>query len=336
MRARDERVAPGDRLLLAPGSNGKEIAIADDRDHPGKRANGRLVECKKSCAVARRTNHPRKDHSGQPHVLDVGRRSRQLAGQIDAVDRLADDRIVARLLRRRGECDISLQQAGTLFRELPKGRAPTIGRNDRATPDLQLFRADAKPTRRRGEKNATRLGAGRANSASALLDRLAAKSVLLIWSLRRVGGNDADLVESDIELLRRDLRQRGQDPLPEFGLAGEDRHRPIRLQTDPTFQLPIVAQAERHICRHLAKYRRGWQRKGRKHHTERLRDMPAGKPHDAHRTGSMATLRTALTIRLWVPQRQSWSASASLISSSLGFGLRSSRALAAMIMPFEQ
>ena len=219
MRARGERVARGNRLLLAPGSNCKEIAIADDRDHPGKRAHGRLIECEKSCAVARRTNHPRKDHSRKPHVLDIGRRSRQLAGQIDTVDRLADDGIVTRLLRRRGECDISLQQAGTLFRELPKGRAPAVGRNDRATLDLQLFRADAKPTRRRGEKNAARLCAGRANGASALLDRLAAESILLIRSLRRVGGDHADLVESDVELLRRDLRQRGQYPLPELGLA---------------------------------------------------------------------------------------------------------------------
>jgi len=143
MRASGEHIASANRLLLSPSSNCKEIAVADDRDHPGKRAHGRLVECKKSGAVARRTNHPRKDHSRQPHVLDVGRRSRQLARQIDAVDRLADDGIVGRLLRRRGECDITLQQAGTLFRELPKGRASAIGSNDRAIPDLQLFRADA-------------------------------------------------------------------------------------------------------------------------------------------------------------------------------------------------
>ena len=336
MRARGERVAPGNRLLLTAGSNGKEIAVADDRDHAGTRAHRGLVECEKSCAVAGRPDHPRKDHSGKPHVLDIGRRSRQLAGQIDPVDRLADDGIVARLLRRRRECDISLQQAGPLIRQLPKTRAPTIGRNDRAVPHLQLFRADAKPTRRRRDKDAARLGAGRANGAAALLDRLAAERVLLIGSPRRVGGDHADLVESDVEFLRRDLRQRGQDPLPELGLAGEDRHRLIRLQADPSFKPAIVAQAERHICRRLAKHRRGWQRKRRKHHAQRLRDMPAGKPHDAHRTGSMATFRTALTTRLWMPHRQSWSASASLISSSLGFGLRSSKALAAMIMPFEQ
>ncbi len=45
MRARGEHIASANRLLLSPSSNGKEIAVADDRDHPGKRAYGRLVEC---------------------------------------------------------------------------------------------------------------------------------------------------------------------------------------------------------------------------------------------------------------------------------------------------
>nr|WP_246756551.1 hypothetical protein [Bradyrhizobium diazoefficiens] len=76
-----------------------------------------------------------------------------------------------------------------------------------------------------------------------------------------------DLVKADVELFRRNLRKRRQDPLPELGLTGEDRYGFIWLKPNPSFQPAIVAQAERNIWRRLAKD--GWrcQREGRKHDT---------------------------------------------------------------------
>src|SRR6266702_5685180 len=244
--------------------------------------------------------------------------------------------MVARFLWLCGSGNITLQQIGTCFRNLPKCRTPPVGRHDRAVPGPKIFGRDVKSACRCGDKDAAGLGACGADGAPALLDRLTTECVLFIRSARRVGRNDPDRLKADIELFCRNLSESGEDPLTEFGFPGEDDHGLVRVQPDPAFQPAVTTQTERQISGRLPKCRRGRQRKSREHNTKRLRKLPAGKPRTAHRVGSVAARRTARTIRLWVPQRQSWSARASLISSSLGFGFRSSKAFAAMIIPFEQ
>ncbi len=155
-RCRRQGIARGDRLLLALCGNRKKIAVPNDRDHAGKRSNRGFVERDQFRSVARRTDNSRKDHPRQPHILHVGRRTGQLSGQVDPIDRLADDGIVARLLRRCGGCDVSLQQIGICVRDFPEGRALPVRRGDDAVLDLQIFRADAEPPRRRRKKNAAR------------------------------------------------------------------------------------------------------------------------------------------------------------------------------------
>nr|GFD52995.1 hypothetical protein [Tanacetum cinerariifolium] len=53
-------------------------------------------------------------------------------------------------------------------------------------------------------------------------------------------------------------------------------------------------------------------------------------------SGWRAARMTARRISIWVPQRQRLAESSLRISDSLGCGLRSSKALAVMIMPFMQ
>ena len=80
---------------------------------------------------------------------------------------------------------------------------------------------DAELRRRDGEIDRARFGARVAQRRAAILDRQAARG----HAPRRdcVGVAAARMrtrVERDIELFRRDLRQRGQDALAELDLAG--------------------------------------------------------------------------------------------------------------------
>src|SRR4029077_18656960 len=120
-----------------------------------------------------------------------------------------------------------------------------VRRGDRTVRSLQIVRADTETARRRREQSPARLCACCADRAPALLDRLTAECVLLVRSSRGVGGDHADLLEPDVELLRRDLSKGGEDPLTKLGLAGEDRDRLVRLQADPPLQSAMAAQAER-------------------------------------------------------------------------------------------
>ena len=63
----------------------------------------------------------------------------------------------------------------------------------------------------------------RAQRRAAVLDRLAAGGHALRSGVRAVSPEIIAMrVERQIELFGRDLRQRGQDALPQFDLAGED------------------------------------------------------------------------------------------------------------------
>src|SRR5258708_19296194 len=141
----------------------------------------------------------------KPHILYVGRRSGQLSGQVDPIDRFADDGIVARLLRRSFACDVSLQQVGICACDFPESRTLPVRRSDNAGLGLQIFWADAEPPCSRRKKNAARLGACRPNGVSTLLDRLTTEGVLLVRPSSGIGGYHADLLKPPARLFARHL-----------------------------------------------------------------------------------------------------------------------------------
>jgi hypothetical protein len=175
------------------------------------------------------------------------------------MDRLADDGIVAGPLRRCGGCDVSFQQAGISTCDFPERGALAVRSSDDAGLGLQIFGTDAEPPRRRRNKNAARFRACRPDGAPTLLDRLTAKGVLLVRPLRSIGANHSDLLKPDVEFFRRNLRQCGEDTLTKLGLPGENRHRFVRLQSNPPLQFLVVAQTERQRSRRLVKRRTGRQ-----------------------------------------------------------------------------
>ena len=58
-----------------------------------------------------------------------------------------------------------------------------------------------------------------------------------------VAGDHLDAVERQVELLGRDLGERGQDALAELDLAGEDGRGAVGVDADPAVELAVVLQA---------------------------------------------------------------------------------------------
>ena len=96
------------------------------------------------------------------------------------------------------------------------------GADDDAVGDSQLIRSHAEPLGGEIDQDGAHLGACHAQRGAAVLDRLAAGGLALIRGLAGIAGNHLEARERQIELLGRDLRERGEDALPQLDLAGED------------------------------------------------------------------------------------------------------------------
>ena len=97
----EQRLARLDRLLLALGDDAEERAVAHHRDHARHRLDRRFVDAFERRAVARRAHHAAVHHAGQAHVLHVRGAAGHLRRDVEARDRLADDLVARRRLRRR-------------------------------------------------------------------------------------------------------------------------------------------------------------------------------------------------------------------------------------------
>ena len=73
-------------------------------------------------------------------------------------------------------------------------------------------------------RNLTHLSGSVEDSCAAVLHGVAAGGVTLVRRKRRVGGDEAQCVEFDVELFGGDLQKRGFDALTQFGFAGEHRY----------------------------------------------------------------------------------------------------------------
>jgi hypothetical protein len=108
-----------------------------------------------------------------------------------------------------------------------------------------LLRAHPEPLGRKIEEDRAHLGAGQAQRRAAVLHRLAACSLALVRCLGRIAGDQPDAGERQVELLGRDLLERGEDALAELDLAGEDGSGAIGVDADPAVEPAIVLQASR-------------------------------------------------------------------------------------------
>ena len=334
LRALAQRFARLDCLLFALGDDTEEGAVPHHRNHARHRLGGRLVDAVELRAIARRTDHPAMQHARRgacparytrPPVTLAGMSKR-------AID-------FPTILWLAGGFGVALAVASRLRSgsEFAVADLAAVRRRDDAVGDLQLIRCHAEPLRREVDQNGASLGACHAQSCAAVLDRLAAGGLTLVRRLAGVAGDHPDASERQIDLLGGDLREGGENALPQFDFSREDGRGAVGVDANPAVELAIVLQAPGQPF--LTEGKIGIERE--RHHE---RTKPAGETA-SRESGSVhrqvlplawAARSTARMIRLWVPQRQRLPASAARTSGSLGRGLRSSSSFADMIMPLVQ
>src|SRR6185503_17798425 len=159
----------------------------------------------------------------------------------------------------------------------------------------------------------------------------------LVRRLAGVAGDHLELGERQVELLRRDLRQRREDALAELDLAGEHRRGAVGIDAKPGIEPAVGLQAARQSWWPGLRLRQDldWRKRKGQHDAAHAFGKAAARQgrsvHDQVLPSSLAARSTAPMMRLWVPQRQRLPASAVRTSASLAPGLRSSSSLADMI-----
>ncbi len=127
-------------------------------------------------------------------------------------------------------------------------------------------------------------------------------------------------------------------PCPSSTLPVKTVAVPSALIASQALSMRLVLQAAREPRRLLRQSQRR-QAEGQRDTAKPGGEVAArqmGSIHDQILPFAWAARRTARTMRLWLPQRQRLAASPSRTCASVGRGLRSSNAFAAMIMPLVQ
>ena len=288
-------------LLIVSGER-DELAVTQDFDRRfGGLAHRRLVERCEPRALPGLAQHPRMDDALHRDVVDKGR-ALDLGRQVEPGQALADDLVLGRAFGRRGAARAPVEVDGGSHRPVvAAGRLAAA----QELPFLDRQFADRAAQRLRDlvEQHRAHLGADQPDRRAADRHRIAARGEIFGRAHVGLAGHQADLVRPHVELLRRDLRHRGQDALADLDLAGGDADL-AGLERDPLRQDWIVGEAER-------------QRVGN------------------HVLAPLAFC-TARTTRLWMPQRHRCGSRASTMSARLGFEFFFSRAVAAIRMPGRQ
>ena len=297
-----------DRLVGA--EDGQKVAMADDLDRPSRSPpEGGVIDSRYRGVAAGLAHDSCMHHPFQSHVVDKDGFAEHLCGEVDPRCAPPDDTIIADALGQRVTGGISPEIDGTGERPIiVAGRIATL--DYRPVAHRQIRAGIAEICRRVIEKQRAHLGASHAQRDAAELDRLAARGIAFIGGQIGVPGLQQDAIRGDVEFLRGDLQHRGQHPLADFDPAGRDCDAAACRESDPPVEAWIGGEQ---------------RRQGRCH---------------AHRTApsriKRAARSTARRMRMWLPQRQMLSSSASAISFRDGDGLRPSNALAEIRMPGRQ
>ena len=141
-RRSGQRLDRLDRLLLALGGDAQEAAVANHRDDAGHRAYLGFVERFELRAVLRRTRNAAVHHARQPQVLHERGAAGDLGRQIDARQRLPDQTMLRRRLRRDLAGRLALEIG--LLGEFAIAHLAAVRRGDGAVGDLQAVGRNAR------------------------------------------------------------------------------------------------------------------------------------------------------------------------------------------------
>ena len=302
-------------------------------------------------------------HARHLDVGDVVLFAIDFRGDVLARDLLADDLVLARLLRHRlagrvervavllvplelGVEVAPADQVGIGFRA--RGVVRGILEADDAVDDDQSVGLDAEFLRRHLDEDAARLGGGGAHLLAAVLDAGRAGGAALVHAGAGVAHDDLDALERHVELFGDHLADGREQALPHIHLAEERRHGAVRVDGDVGIEL---ARHERR-----ARSLRGGRLDGENgveadRHADRDHEGAAGLEEGAarerRRLVHLGHARLpqpiisdarfmARMMPICVPQRHLRPVSASLISSSVGRFLSARNAAPVMIQPLMQ
>ena len=290
MQRSDSRGALHHRLIRSHERN--EIANPDDPEiatfGPPDR---RLIQRRQPSAATRLPQDARVQHVRPHHVMDEGSTC-DFRRQVAPRRRLADIAIRGMRLRRRAAIDIAGEILGG--RETPivmPGRS--IAAPENPVLDRQLRRTAIQSLCQPVQHASTQLRRNQSHRTPRHLDRLARRCLPLIRCILRIARQHRDPIQIHIELIRRDLCQRGDIPLAQLDLADCQPHRAIRLEPDPLLHPSVVLNRQRQSVAHAP--------------------VPS--------RSMAAAFSTARRIRGCAPQRQRFLSNARTISPRVGDGL---------------
>ncbi|MNF77301.1 hypothetical protein D3C84_594420 [compost metagenome] len=337
-----------DRLLFTLGDHAYEVADHHHRDHAGDMGDGGFVHRQEAVAdefaavVAGvgRAHDPPMEHARQAHVVDIGQFAGGLGRDIHPRRATPHQPILIEGLQRRLAGDAQL--VALVAHQVGEGQALAVAGNHLALLHSQLAHFHAEALCRLPQQEAPRLGGGIAQGNGGDLEGGAGDGGALVGCPFGIAEHHADLIHAQVQLLGDYLRQGGADAGAEVHMAiegidlavvaadgDEERqlagllHGLLALGHGPGWRLDFIDdEQDTGLGQQLVT---GGKLQGLVH--GRAPGRQASRP---------AARITARRISTWVPQRQRLPDSSLRICSSLGCGLRSSRALAVMIMPFMQ
>ena len=268
-----ERGARLHGLLFTFGNHAKEGAVAHHGDHAGDGTGLRLVHGLQRRAVLRRAHHAAMHHAGQAHVLHVHRLAGDLAGNVEARDRLTDDSVHAGGLwsHRGGRLALEVERR----RQLGIGNPLAVRRADDAIRDAERIRAHLQPRRGKLDQDAAHFRRGEPQRGAGIFDRLRAGGHAFVRRAAGVAGDHGNARERQVELFGRDLRQRRHDPLPQLDLAGEHGRAAVRVDADPGIEHAVAAKAAGQRARLLLLGRNRIEREGQNDAAEAFGEVAA-------------------------------------------------------------
>ena len=214
-----------DRLPFPLRHDGQIVAVAeraDDARHPFGNAGVDLAD---AGAVAGRADDAGMEHSGKPHVVDIGLPAGDLGGDVDARQVATDHAVGGRVLKHR-----SGQRAGALQlaagHQLTIAEAPAVRRRDGPLRQLEGIGRHAQALGREIAEDGGDPSGGVQDRRAAFLHRLAARRVALVRRPAGIGRYQGDRGGIDRQFLRRDLEQRGSMPWPSSALPVKTVIRP--------------------------------------------------------------------------------------------------------------
>ena len=232
-----------DRVPFAVGDDAEE-ALVQHHLGAGNVLDRAFVDLDRHRAGDRRPDHPAVHHAGHFDVDDEIFLAEDFRRDVVALDRLADDLVILRVLRlglaRRVQRIAVFAVPVELHIEIAAADqfgvayllcCVAYGVDD-AVGHRQLIRRQAEFFCRQLDQHAPRFGCGHAHLLAAVLDAGRAGGAALVHARFGVAHEHADALERHVELFRHDLADRGIETLRHVGLAEEGGDRAVGIHRD--------------------------------------------------------------------------------------------------------